>query len=155
MEAVGARRRRRHPGVSASLAPPLCSGLGGSSPPRPPCRRPTPLRPQLPPGGRGGRACSTLASAGRRRRAEEESPYEVLGVSPSAAPVEIKGAYRRYIALKYHRTSTRRPAIKFQNWEAGLNSEQKPKSLWEELSAIGEEFVEFLENRTEHRRLEH
>ncbi|EMS61146.1 hypothetical protein TRIUR3_29832 [Triticum urartu] len=34
----------------------------------------------------------------------------------------------------------------FQNWEAGLNSEQKPKSLWEELSAIGEEFVEFLEN---------
>jgi hypothetical protein len=22
----------------------------------------------------------------------------------------------------------------FQNWEAGLNSEQKPKSLWEELA---------------------
>ncbi|KAG2534193.1 hypothetical protein PVAP13_9NG033392 [Panicum virgatum] len=34
----------------------------------------------------------------------------------------------------------------FQNWEAGLNSDQKPKSLWEELAAIGEEFVEFLEN---------
>uniref|UniRef100_I1PGN9 Uncharacterized protein n=1 Tax=Oryza glaberrima TaxID=4538 RepID=I1PGN9_ORYGL len=34
----------------------------------------------------------------------------------------------------------------FQNWEAGLNSEQKPKSLWEEFFAIGEEFVEFLEN---------
>lgn len=33
----------------------------------------------------------------------------------------------------------------FQNWEAGINSQEKPKSLWEELSEIGEEFVEFLE----------
>ena len=37
------------------------------------------------------------AGAGGRR----ESPYEVLGVSPSAAPNEIKRAYRR-LALKYH-----------------------------------------------------
>jgi hypothetical protein len=36
------------------------------------------------------------ASGGRR-----ESPYEVLGVPPSAAPNEIKRAYRR-LALRYH-----------------------------------------------------
>ncbi|PKU79191.1 dnaJ homolog subfamily B member 9 isoform X2 [Dendrobium catenatum] len=35
--------------------------------------------------------------------------------------------------------------VEFQNWEAGINSEEKPKSLWEELADIGEEFVEFLE----------
>lgn len=143
------------------------------------------------------------AGDGGRRR---ESPYEVLGVAPSAAPAEIKRAYRR-LALKYHpdvnketnaqekflrikhayntlmnsesrskytsssssspdsswSSGSSKPAdaeedfygfgdflkdleTEFQNWEAGLNSEQKPKSLWEELSAIGEEFVEFLEN---------
>ncbi|KAK8592801.1 hypothetical protein V6N13_063366 [Hibiscus sabdariffa] len=32
----------------------------------------------------------------------------------------------------------------FRNWEADA-SQEKPKSLWEELAAIGEEFVEFLE----------
>ncbi|XP_020585491.1 dnaJ homolog subfamily B member 8 isoform X2 [Phalaenopsis equestris] len=35
--------------------------------------------------------------------------------------------------------------IEFQNWETGINSQEKPKSLWEELADIGEEFVEFLE----------
>ncbi|KAF8010750.1 hypothetical protein BT93_J1406 [Corymbia citriodora subsp. variegata] len=33
----------------------------------------------------------------------------------------------------------------FRNWEAGASSQGKPKSLWEELAEIGEEFVEFLE----------
>jgi DnaJ-class molecular chaperone len=33
----------------------------------------------------------------------------------------------------------------YKNWEASASSQGKPKSLWEELSEIGEEFVEFLE----------
>ncbi|CAN8253312.1 unnamed protein product [Cochlearia groenlandica] len=144
------------------------------------------------------------------------SPYEILGVSPSSTPQDIKRAYRK-LALKYHpdvnkeanaqekflkikhayttlissesrhkygsdsRASgystgqtSRKSDIQveedfyglgefvkdvritigdffkdlqeeFNNWEAGASSQGKPKSLWEELSEIGEEFVEFLE----------
>lgn len=39
---------------------------------------------------------STVLKASRR-----ESPYEVLGISPSATPDQIKRAYRK-LALKYH-----------------------------------------------------
>ncbi|KAF9689069.1 hypothetical protein SADUNF_Sadunf01G0053400 [Salix dunnii] len=167
----------------------------------------------------------TLLRASRR-----ESPYEVLSVSPSATPDEIKRAYRK-LALKYHpdvnketnaqekfmrikhayntllnsesrrkydagnssgfpySTSQKKQSSsiqdeevfyglgsvvlihnplyaagnfmrdfqitigdffrdlqeEFQNWEASAPSQGKPKSLWEELAEVGEEFVEFLE----------
>ncbi|KAF5446882.1 hypothetical protein F2P56_032478 [Juglans regia] len=141
------------------------------------------------------------------RASLRESPYEVLGLSPSATLDEIKRAYRK-LALKNHpdvnkeanaqekfmrikhayntllnsqsrrkydtrndgsdysysraQTSQSRKTQdeeefygfedffrdlqeEFQNWEASAASQGKPKSLWEELAEIGEEFVEFLE----------
>ncbi|KAL3653228.1 hypothetical protein CASFOL_002909 [Castilleja foliolosa] len=152
------------------------------------------------------------------RASGRESPYDVLGVKPSASTKEIKRAYRK-LALKYHpdvnkeagaqekfmrikhayntlltsksrgkydagnqgsdfsysstgkyETNTREDEEKFygfgnflrdaqitledffkdlqeefRNWEATTSTQGKPKSLWEELAEIGEEFVEFLE----------
>jgi hypothetical protein len=79
----------------APLAPPLVrlAVASSSSPPslRLSCRGPAPRWRRASVRARAG------AGGGRRR----ESPYEVLGVSPSAAPNEIKRAYRR-LALKYH-----------------------------------------------------
>ncbi|KAL5708087.1 hypothetical protein ACHQM5_018921 [Ranunculus cassubicifolius] len=140
-----------------------------------------------------------------RATARRESPYQVLGVSPSASLPEIKSAYRK-LALKLHpdvnkeanaqekflrvkhayntllkshskfgsgtsgysystaernQNNSRKSQdeedfyglgdffrdiqAEYKNWEASAGSQGKPKSLWEELADIGEEFVEFLE----------
>uniref|UniRef100_A0ACD5Y1L0 Uncharacterized protein n=1 Tax=Avena sativa TaxID=4498 RepID=A0ACD5Y1L0_AVESA len=186
--------RRRSAPAPAHL--PLLRAVASLRPGSGSSRAPTP---------RWTRRASVLVRAGAGGGRRRESPYEVLGVPPSAAPAEIKRAYRR-LALKYHpdvnkeanaqekflrikhayntlmnsesrskyASSSSSPdsswdprsrksadeeeqfygfadflkdlQTEFQNWEAGLNTDQKPQSLWEELSAIGEEFVEFLEN---------
>uniref|UniRef100_A0A2P2K800 DnaJ homolog subfamily B member 9 isoform X2 n=1 Tax=Rhizophora mucronata TaxID=61149 RepID=A0A2P2K800_RHIMU len=87
-----------------------------------------------------GRKRHTLLRASSR-----ESPYEVLGFSYPGA----QGSHSRnredeedfYGFEDFFRDIQE----EFQNWEATAASQGKPKSLWEELAEIGEEFVEFLE----------
>uniref|UniRef100_A0A803KRU0 Uncharacterized protein n=1 Tax=Chenopodium quinoa TaxID=63459 RepID=A0A803KRU0_CHEQI len=57
----------------------------------------------------------------------------VVGMYSYAEPIAVAGDFFRDLQEE------------FQNWEANASSQGKPKSLWEELSEIGEEFVEFLE----------
>jgi len=79
----------RPPPPFVSIAVAASSSPGSSA--RLSCRGPAPR----------WRRASVRARAGAGGGGRRESPYEVLGVSPSAAPNEIKRAYRR-LALKYH-----------------------------------------------------
>ncbi|XP_048504622.1 uncharacterized protein LOC104900070 isoform X3 [Beta vulgaris subsp. vulgaris] len=74
----------------------------------------------------------SYSSYGASRSTQEEEEFYGLGEFMRDVQITV-GDFFRDLQEEY------------QNWEANASSEGTPKSLWEELAEIGEEFVEFLE----------
>ncbi|KAK3003081.1 hypothetical protein RJ639_019081, partial [Escallonia herrerae] len=74
----------------------------------------------------------SYSTAGGSKRAEDEEEFYGFGNFFRDVQITIEDLFRDL-------------QVEFQNWEASAASQAMPKSLWEELADIGEEFVEFLE----------
>ncbi|GER31751.1 chaperone protein DnaJ [Striga asiatica] len=92
----------------------------------------------------GDRTSDFSYSNGRNKNAQEEEFY---GLGEFVTDVQI--AIGRKSCTLFHTSGIgdffRDLQEEFRNWEASASSQEKPKSLWEELAEIGEEFVEYLE----------